>query len=90
MHVDFKITAWERVQIPEEMEEEVLKGLKDGTIQNSNDLFELVEAKGGSYDGIIAETEEQILPSENDGQPTIEFFKQPKGQIKPDWKNGEY
>ena len=88
MHVDFKVTAWERVQIPEEKKEEVLKGLKDGTIATANDLVEFV-GEGGNYDGVIAETEEQMVTSENDGQPTIEFHNE-RGQIKPDWQNGEY
>jgi len=88
MHVDFKVTAWERVQIPEEMQEDVLKGLKDGTIATANDLVEFVGEKG-NYDGVIAESEEQMVISENDGQPTIEFHKE-RGQVKPEWQNGKY
>jgi hypothetical protein len=92
MHVDFKITAWERVEIPEDRKEVVLAALEDGRISTANDLIEFLEAmyeEGYEYKGMVLETEEQMLPEENDGQPTIEFFSE-KGQLKADWQNGNY
>jgi hypothetical protein len=71
MYLDFKISAWERVFVPKELEEEVLKSLKDGQIQTSNDIinhFEGTERK--DLFGI-----ETLVPHENDGQCTIEFIE---------------
>lgn len=72
MKVDFKIEAWESVEIPAEKEQIVLKALEDGKITNANDLVELL-GDDATYNGIIPETEVQMLPEENDGQCTIEM-----------------
>ena len=73
MKVDFKIEAWESVEIPAEKEQIVLKALKEGKITNSNDLIELL-GDDVYFKGVIPETEIQMLPIENDGQCTIEML----------------
>lgn len=73
MKVDFKIEAWESVEIPAEKEQIVLKALKKGKITNSNDLVELL-GDDADFKGVIPETEIQMLPIENDGQCTIEMI----------------
>lgn len=72
MYVDFKITCWERVSIPEERKEEIIEKIKNGTISTANDLFEEYEDEV-HLEGVIAETEEYMIPEENDGQATIEI-----------------
>lgn len=73
MKVDFKIEAWESVEIPAEKEQIVLKALKEGKITNSNDLIELL-GDDVYFKGVTPETEIQMLPIENDGQCTIEML----------------
>jgi hypothetical protein len=87
MHIDFKIITWERVEIPEEKEEEVLELLKQGKIQSSNDIFENIEEEwiGLSYD-VIAETEQQISIEENKGYSTIQAYGE--NDAVPVWQNG--
>ena len=76
MKVDFKITTWERVEVPEEFQAQIIKGLEDGTITSSNDIFaitdDLNDGNGGCNYSIIAEVEEQMTVEENGGCSTIE------------------
>jgi hypothetical protein len=78
-YVDFKITTWERVQIDDDKVAEVIELIKSGEINSSNDLIDYEEKDFGQlYDGVITETEEQMLPEENDGQSTIEVYNDNK------------
>ena len=71
MYLDFKVTVWERVFIPEEMRGEILKGLEDGSIQNQGDLpFDLDFESETMYD-----TGDQMSLEENEGQATIIFVE---------------
>ena len=71
MYLDFKVTVWERVFIPEEMKDEVLRGLEDGSIQNQGDLpFDLDFESETMYD-----TGDQMSLEENEGQATIIFVE---------------
>lgn len=85
MDVDFKITAWERVSIPEKFREEVEHALKNGKIQTANDLNWMFE-EDVDYQGVLAETEEQMIPEENGGFATIEAFDDELNLI---FKNGK-
>ena len=73
MYLDFKISAWERVYIPKELEEEVLQDLKNGAILTSNDVIHAFEEKGVEFDSMIGL--ETLVPHDNDGQFTIEFLE---------------
>jgi phosphomannomutase len=77
MYVDFKVTVWERVWIPEDMEPEVKELVENGEIQTAQDIFDLHE----TYDDIasptasyIDETEEYIDVDTNNGHSTIEII----------------
>ena len=72
MVVDFKITTWERVSVPQEMVQEVINAIESGEIRNSTDLLDLFEEV--TFEGILEETSEQMLIEENDGQATIEVI----------------
>lgn len=88
MHVDFKIITWERVEIPEGKEEEILEALKSGKIECSNDIFNSIEEGCSSltYE-IIPEAEQQLSVEDNDGYSTIEAYES-KGDDVPIWHNG--
>lgn len=78
MHVDFKITIWERVEIPEEFEEEILEKIKDGTIASANDLFGYQPKDGKGYLDLDCEklddTSEQMTVEENGGCSVVEVW----------------
>lgn len=85
MDIDFKITAWERVSIPEKYREEVEHALKNGKIQTAYDLILMFE-EDVDYKGVLAETETQLIPEENEGFATIEVFDDELNSI---FKNGK-
>ena len=42
MHIDFKVTTWERAQVPEEVEKQVLRACKEGKITTVNELNDFI------------------------------------------------
>jgi|19_taG_2_1085344.scaffolds.fasta_scaffold00052_49 hypothetical protein len=84
MYIDFKITTWERVEIPPEREKEVLTKLKSGEIECSNDLWSMDMNMDLTYE-TLDDTSVQMTPKENLSSPTIEVFKE-RGS-DPLWDN---
>lgn len=77
MNVDFKIKAWERVTVPDERKDEVIQALKNGKILTANDLITFLDdqdERAYEYEGVVPETEEQMVVSENNGHATIEVI----------------
>lgn len=77
MKIDFKVTAWERVTIdlPKELEDEVLQLIKEGEIETSNDLVTHLDSIGYVVDyETIPESEVQMTVEENDGDHTLEVI----------------
>jgi hypothetical protein len=76
MHVDFKITTWERCEIPSDLTPEEITTLKDkilaGVITCYDDLDEEV---GIGHHEIVLEAEEYMTPEDNGGAATIELFE---------------
>lgn len=68
INVDFKVSVWERVQLPDKHLSEALDLLKSNKLNTSNELYEhfIDEAE---YKGYIDETEEAFVSS--DGSSTI-------------------
>lgn len=86
MYLDFKVTSWERVYVPEELSKQVEEKLKSGEIKTANDAIGLFEDKGVYYEGHIEEVEEQMTVEENGGCSTIELIED-DGE-DPIFKNG--
>lgn len=92
MHIDFKITTWERVHIPNGKEEIVRKALEEGKIQSANDVWGISEQNFTSPNywepelERLVEVVEQISPEENDGQTTVEAYEE-KNDLTPFWTN---
>lgn len=75
MHIDFKITVWERVMIPDEIAEDVLAKIKDKKIRTSVQLYDTFVEKTDKINwDTLPETEEAISPEENEGCSTIEVY----------------
>ena len=81
MHVDFKITTWERCELPDDLTPEQINDLKDkirrGVITCWDDLE---EETGISHTETLLDVEEYMLPEENGGCPTVEFYLE-KGSL---------
>ena len=79
MHIDFKVTLWERVYVPKGKEEKVKELIKKGLITNGDELYNwfIENSETGSEDLInetLYDTTEQLTPEENGGSSTIEAF----------------
>ena len=85
MHVDFKITTWERVSVPEEREEEVKQKIESGEISSASELCDFLE--GDAYSEKLFDVDEQMTPEENGGSSTIELYEE-TGK-NPMWTNGD-
>ena len=75
MYIDFKITNWERIEIPEHLKDKVLTALKDKKIQTAWDIHEFIhygEKEELTFECL--ECSEYMTPKENGGQSTIEAY----------------
>jgi len=84
MHVDFKVTTWERHtldtdELSEEDIAEIKRKIKEGIITNGSDLIEEVGSSHGCE--TLYEVEHQMTVEENGGEATIEFFEEKHGDI---------
>jgi hypothetical protein len=73
MQIDFKITAWERITIPQELEQEVIKAIQNEEITNADDLIEMF-GDDCFYEGILTDVNQQMSIEENDHNATIEII----------------
>ena len=89
MYVDFKCTIWERIEIPKEIEKELVDKIKSGEITSANECYGVF---GGDIDNnyeLLLDTGEDMSPEENDGFPTIEIHDtDDKCFDKTIWDNG--
>lgn len=87
MHVDFKITTWERCHLPDDLSpeqiEEIQDKIKKGVITCYSDLE---EECGVDTTEKLLEVDEYMTPGENDGQATIELHLE-NGQLTPTASN---
>jgi hypothetical protein len=82
MHVDFKITTWERVEIPEGKEPMVRDLIKNGLVESASDLFDHLDDITCEK---LTDVDEQMTPEENGGCSTIEIWE----GVKNIWENGK-
>lgn len=71
MHVDFKITTWERVYVPDGKEDEFMELLKNRSIESAFDMFIQDE---NCWIERVDEADEQMTPEENGGCSTLEVY----------------
>lgn len=74
-HLDFKITSWKRVFVPDDKIEETIKLLKEGGCDTPYDLMDLEGYYDSPTDGDQA-CEEPMLPNENEGYSTQELYSE--------------
>ena len=82
MHIDVKVTTWNRIHVDEEQFNEVIEMLKNGQLVTDADICNHLET---GVENLI-DVEEFMLPSENGGCATIEAFDD-NNEVK--YSNGE-
>ena len=72
-HLDFKVTCWKRLAVPDDKVEEVIKRLKES---DCDEVYDLQDIDGVYFvqDGPDAECEEPMIPAENMGSATQELY----------------
>jgi hypothetical protein len=88
MLVNFKITAWESINVPVELENEVLAELENETIRTSKDLVSLLKQLNNNVSAELVpvfDSQCQMTLNENQGYPTI--VAQIEDQPFPIWTN---
>jgi hypothetical protein len=79
MNIDFKIKVWERIEVPQELEEQALKLVQSGKITTGIELINWIDEQGGNTNWeILPETEEYLTPKENENMSTIEVWGENK------------
>lgn len=72
--INFKVTTWEVVQIPDELVDIVKQGIEDGTITSSGDLYDMPELEDVDLDlEFTDDGPDQLSVEENNGEFTIEL-----------------
>lgn len=84
MNFDFQVKTWERVTVPEEYQNIVKAKIEAGEIRTSQQIFDLIDEdiknsqnRSEEYAEIfhLAETSEQLYPSDMKGERTIEIME---------------
>jgi len=83
MNIDIKVTSWERITIPEQIEKEVVKMLKDG-----HSIMDIIGKYKDLYVEQLEYTSEFLEVEDNGGNPTVELLDD-EGEIIWDNANGE-
>jgi len=83
MHIDFKITTWDRVHILSQDEEEVRLAIKNGELTSQQD-FSILGIEG-SWEK-LDDVDEQMSVEENSGNATVEVWENNDERI---YKNTE-
>lgn len=71
-HLDFKVTTWKRIHIPDDKLEETAEFLKKETSLSA--LYDLLEKEGFYSDNSIEDFEEPMETWENGGASTQELY----------------
>ena len=87
-HLDFKVTCWKRLQIPDDKVEEVIKRLKES---DCDEVYDLQQIEGVYLieNGPDEECEEPMIPHENGGGATQELYSSEGSVIYHNSENPE-
>jgi hypothetical protein len=86
IHIDSKITVWDRFSIADEHEESLLEFLHNNPMATASDILQWASDSGidGEHSTLI-ETGAEMTPEENDGASTIEVIRDPQENLL--WEN---
>jgi hypothetical protein len=72
--INFKVTTWEVLQIPDELVDIFKQGIENGTITSSGDLYDMPELEDVDLDlEFTDDGPDQLSVEENNGEFTIEL-----------------
>ena len=82
IHIDEKITIWDRFSIDEEHKESLLEFLKDNPTSDLSDVLEWADSQGidGEHSTLL-DTGEVMTVEENDGNCTLEITQDAESQL---------
>ena len=70
--INFKVTTWEVLQIPDELVDIFKQGIENGTITSSGDLYDMPELEDVDLE-FTDDGPDQLSVEENNGEFTIEL-----------------
>jgi hypothetical protein len=73
-HLDFKVSKWRRVYIPDDKVEEVIERLKNGDVDTPYDLVDEHEGCWFMATDVDEECEEPLTVEDNNGDPVQQVF----------------
>lgn len=82
-YIDFKVTTWNRIYIPDKSVRKIKDALKKGNIENESDVYNIDD--DCEYEHLF-EVDTPITLKENKGISTIEAYNEDGKQI---YKNGK-
>lgn len=83
-YIDTKVTVWGRIHLKDDADMNKLIE----TLKKNNSINSICdESLGFSEYEILYDTEEEITPEENNGDPTIEVFDDAISSVEPLWTN---
>lgn len=71
-HIDYKVTTWRKIYVPDEKMQEVIEVLV--TNPDAYTIYETMDVHGVYDISDEADCEEPMLPEENNGMSTIEMY----------------
>lgn len=74
MYADFKITLWERIKIPKELEKKFEKKFIEGKTISSYEALRLIETTAEIERERLDDTVQLILTENNNGEATFQVF----------------
>jgi hypothetical protein len=90
INIDSKITIWDRFCLEDECKDELMKFLKEMPAATAGDILEWANVSGfePSDHETLTDTGEEMTPSENKGEATLEVLMTlPDNRTEPLWDN---
>lgn len=88
MEFHFKVTTWETIKVPKDLESLLLEEVKSGKIESGNEIYHFLgEITDEIYSDLLQDCTEQMSIEENGNNATIEVLEFEKEKVKTIWSN---
>ena len=90
IHIDSKITIWDRFSIDDEHKKELLKFINGAKAVTANDILDWINDNGYEAYGheTLVDTGEELTPAYNSGAATVEvLITRPNARVDTLWTN---
>jgi len=87
IHIDSKITIWDRFSVDDEHKEELMEFLKQNPGASASDILEAMADQAYGHTTLV-DTGEELTPEGNGGEATVEVVMVgPTAYLDPIWTN---